>query len=257
LDHLVHSFNSLEDPTYLHYGYLRVYEDVTAYVASSEPAFRALFLGGGGYTLPRALEVRYPQSRLEVIEIDPEVTAVAYQEMGLPTDTRVVTYNHDGRLMVDELLRAGQRYHLIFGDAFNDLSVPYHLTTREFAEKVRGLLVDDGFYLVNVIDHLQEGQFIRAFARTLGEVFPHVYIMYEGAPWESGGLSTYVVVASNRPIDQEALERGARRGGGDPVGTRIMPSERYRTWLAAVPAPVLTDEYAPVDNLIAPNFLRR
>mgnify|MGYP002143997307 CR=1 FL=1 len=37
---------------------------------------------------------------------------------------------------------------LVFGDAFNDLQIPYHLTTKEFAQQIRALLKDDGLYLV-------------------------------------------------------------------------------------------------------------
>jgi hypothetical protein len=41
----------------------------------------------------------------------------------------------------------------VYGDAFNDLSVPWHLTTREFSEQVRELLTPgEGVYLVNIID---------------------------------------------------------------------------------------------------------
>ena len=33
---------------------------------------------------------------------------------------------------------------MVFGDAFNDVSVPYHLTTHEFNESVRRLLTPGG-----------------------------------------------------------------------------------------------------------------
>ncbi len=57
----------------------------------------------------------------------------------------------DARQFVER--RQGQvRYDLIFGDAFNDFSVPWHLTTREFNEKLNNLLGDDGVYMINIID---------------------------------------------------------------------------------------------------------
>jgi hypothetical protein len=44
-------------------------------------------------------------------------------------------------------------YDFIYGDAFNDLSVPWHLTTREYSEKVARLLTPGlGVYLINLID---------------------------------------------------------------------------------------------------------
>jgi hypothetical protein len=36
-----------------------------------------------------------------------------------------------------------------------------------------------------------------------------------------------------------------------------MPREQMDAWLAAAQAPVLSDDYAPVDNLIAPVFAER
>lgn len=243
LDHLIHSHNDLRDPTYLAYDYVQAYAAVTAVVAAGRPAPRALFIGGGGYTFPRYLAAVYPDATIEVAEIDPAVTAAAYAYMGLAPDSRVVTYNRDARLVLDELLAAGRQYDLVFGDAFNDLSVPYHLTTREVAAKVRRLLAPHGAYVANVIDDPARGEFMRAYVRTLGTVFEHVAVVSNAPSGDLDGLSTYVVVASPRPLD------------GAPV--QWVPPARVAAWLAGGPPLVLTDDYAPVDNLMAPRFAER
>src|SRR5207253_2218652 len=129
LDHLVHSYNSLEDPNYLDYGYIKVYAEIADYLAQRVPgqAIRVLYIGGGGYTLARHIEATYPNARQEIMEIDPGVTQTVYEQLGVDRQqTNITTYNVDGRLMLNELLRtnAGQ-YDLIIGDAFNDLSIPY------------------------------------------------------------------------------------------------------------------------------------
>jgi len=77
LDHLVHSFNDLRDPGYLHYGYLRIFDDVVRWKLRDKPAPRLLFLGGGGYTLPRYIEASCPTCVIDVVEIDPAVTSAA------------------------------------------------------------------------------------------------------------------------------------------------------------------------------------
>jgi hypothetical protein len=41
------------------------------------------------------------------------------------------------------------------------------------------------------------------------------------------------------------------------VVTHIMPADLMRQWLTEANAPILTDDYAPVDNLIAPVFAER
>ncbi len=254
LDHLVHSYTSLEDPTYLKYSYIKVYAELMDYVAQRKPDFSALFIGGGGYTMPKYAEVVYPQSRLEVMEIDPGVTEVAYEKLGLKPDTRIVTYNFDARLMLMQL-NGRSSYDLVFGDAFNDLSVPYHLTTREFGEMVRDILTEDGIYMVNVIDKLRGGQFLRAFVTTLKRVFPHVYVLADGQLWDSSGQNTYVVAASKSPLDETRLKQVNGQGGYGRTITNIMPPEVMDRWLAEAPNIVLTDDYAPADNLVAPLFL--
>lgn len=125
----------------------------------------ALFLGGGGFVFPRWIEAHFPlQPRIDVAEIDPAVHRAVESNLGLPPalHTAVRTYFGDARNFVDDRLRAnrslaaqgrpGVLYDFIYGDAFNDFSVPWHLTTREFTQKVHELLQPDGVYLVNIIE---------------------------------------------------------------------------------------------------------
>jgi spermidine synthase/MFS family permease len=258
LDHLVHSYSDMSDPTYYEYAYVKVYAEMTDYVASERPDYRAIFIGGGGYTLPRGMEITYPQSSIEVVEIDPGVTQTAYDQMGIDPNGRIVTHNVDARLYFDQI-QGGPKFDLVFGDAFNDLSVPYHLTTREFDRQVRNVLRDDGFYLVNVIDKLYGGQFIPSFVRTLKTVFPHVYVMSAGTPWlaQVSTPNTFVVVGTAAPIDSERLKRAQTQSRAGSVVTNIMPSELMEAWLATAPGVILTDDFAPADNLIAPLFAER
>jgi spermidine synthase len=258
LDRLIHSYNAPNDPLHLEYDYEYVYVDFMDYIAQKKPDFKALFLGGGGYTHPRYTVHKYPQSTVDVAEIDPGVTATAHEALGLEPDTPVRTYNEDARLFFLEKKGRGP-YDLVFGDAFNDISVPYHLTTLEFDRKVRSVLRDDGFYLMNVIDRFRGGPFLTSVARTLRQVFPHVYVMAAGTPWKSlaGSPSTYVVAASATPLDLERLRRVRPQGFGGHILTNVAPADLLDEWLASEPSVLLTDDYAPTDNLIAPLFAER
>lgn len=257
LDHLIHSYNSLTDPTYLKYGYIKVYADMIEYVAQQHPQYSAFFIGGGGYTLPRQMEALRPDVRIVVSEIDPGVTQTNFERMGVDPNTRIVTYNADARQIVEEF-QGREKFDLVFGDAFNDLQIPYHLTTKEFAQKVRNMLKDDGLYLALVIDKLRGGLFIPSYTRTLQEVFPHVYVLNDAPSWNSPFPNTYVVAASATPIDMNRL-RSIRTGQG-PNGAPIvsvMPKEQMDEWLRTAPSVILTDDYAPADNLVAPLFAER
>jgi spermidine synthase len=256
LDRLVHSYNSIEDPTRLHYGYLQAYAELTAYAAQRSPRLRTLLVGGGGYTLPRYMEVAYPDALLEVAEIDPGVTATAVELLGLSRRTRVVTYNTDAREVV-EAKQGSAPYDLIFGDAFNDYQIPYHLTTREFAQKVRNLLKPDGLYLVLVIDRMRGGRFMASLVWTLREVFPHVYVLSDVARTMAPRAQTYVVAASATPLDLDRLRSVQGQGPGGETVVRVMPADAMEDWLRGANPVVLTDDYAPADNLMAPIFLER
>ncbi|MBV9358976.1 MAG: fused MFS/spermidine synthase, partial [Chloroflexi bacterium] len=161
----------------------------------------------------------------------------------------IVTYNVDARLMVSQLLahNAGS-YDLIIGDAFNDLSIPYHLTTREFDESLKQLLKPDGYYLALVIDKLVGGRFLPAYTSTVGSVWPYAALLAEGKPWQSSDPNTIDVLAGNQPLDMASFS---------PRVTTIMPADQMQAWLTSSRSPLLTDDYAPVDNLIAPLFADR
>lgn len=253
LDHLVHSFVILDDPDHLEYGYEQVYAEMARVLAAPGRPLSALFIGGGGYTFPRYLESRFPGSTLDVVEIDPGVTRIAHTELGLADSTTIRSYNEDAR---QYLMRAkpSAQYDLILGDAFNDLSVPYHLTTMEFSERVRQFLKPGGVYLINVIDSYSKGSFMKAFAYTLTKVFPFVYVTAPGNGWQQT-TSTFVLVASQQPLDSDRFLAAQRAAGVEPV-TRFLPAAQQADYLASNPV-LLTDDFVPVDNMIAPLFVER
>ncbi len=98
-----------------------------------------LFLGGGAYCFQRHMQFAYPGTAVDVAEIDPSVTRANFKATGLPVNTPIQTYWGDARQFVD-LHQDTKKYDLVFGDAFNDFSVPWHLTTREFNEKIKKML---------------------------------------------------------------------------------------------------------------------
>lgn len=252
LDRLVHSYTSLNDPTKLVYGYEKMYAELAAYKAQQTDDPKALFIGGGGYTFPRYMEAVYPNSQLDVIEIDPGVTQAAHDYLGLDRDTRIVTYNEDARLFVEQ--PATERYDLILGDAFNDYSVPYHLTTKGFNDRVKAWLASDGLYAVNIIDG-PGGEFLRAYVHTLRQTFNHVYVAPTIERWRESPRSTFVLVATNNtPLNATAFEH-INGEDGDPLFARqLLTHSEISEILSEGRVVTLTDQYAPVDQMLAPVF---
>ena len=260
LDQLLHSYVAMDDPTFLVYGYEKVTADLVALQhrrnVGQNRGLNALFIGGGGYTMPRLMEQEYPDARVEVIEIDPAVTEVAHRYLGLPRSTSIVTYNLDARMKLPELME--ERYDLVVGDAFNDFSVPYHLTTWEFNQRVKELLKPDGVFIVNIVDNLNTGRFLRAYVHTLSHTFDEVYVLRDDDLWENDPRSnvTYVVVGTGNAISPGELARANEEAGrGTPV-SRFMPRDVFERWYGREEPILLTDGFVPVDQLIAPLYLR-
>ncbi len=253
LDRLIHSYVDLDDPTFFVYGYEKIFADIATMVGHTKPQFSALYIGGGGYTMPHFLEVTYPESRQEVIEIDPAVTQVTHEYLGLPRDTAIITYNEDARMKIPEL--EGGTYDIVIGDAFNDVSVPYHLTTMEFNEEVKRLLTDDGLYVMNVVDKYHSGGFLRSVITTLQATFPHVYLLADSDLFEEDNRFTFVVAGAMQPFTYADVYFASHgQGRGDPELT-VMPQDELDEWLGKKRNILLRDDFVPVDNLLAPVFL--
>ena len=257
LDHLVHSYTDLEDPLYIEYEYIRMYEEMVRWQARKRKSFKALFLGGGGYTFPRFIEAKYPKAEIDVVEIDPEITRVVRKYLGVSENTKIRSFNEDGRWFVMNCKEKGT-YDFIFGDAFNDLSIPYHLTTKEFAMQLKSLLKPDGLLLANVIDSFKKGAFMPSYIRTLEEVFGkgNVHLMTLTSDYDKIGISTCVVVASPQKLDMDDFVRTVKGKGGE-MTSHVMPQDRLQEYLKERYSVILTDDYVPVDNLIAPIFEER
>lgn len=254
LDQLTHSCSDPDDPYRLQYRYIRSFREIIQWGASKRKSFESLFIGGGGYTFPRFIEATYPNAGIDVVEIDPAVTQVSREYLGLSRTSRIRTYNEDARWFVMNHRREGG-YDFIFEDAFNDLSIPYHLTTREFAMQLRRLLTKDGLLVANVIDRFEKGSFLPSYVRTLEEVFGKgkVHLVTLGPSQDYMGVANRVVVASPGNLDIEELGRALNGLGEDRI-SYLMSRERLQRYLDEFHPVLLTDDYAPVDNLTAPNF---
>jgi hypothetical protein len=145
----------------------------------------------------------------------------------------------------------GEGYDLILGDAFNDFSVPYHLTTKEFNERVQAWLAEDGLYVVNMIDGAY-GRFLRAYVHTLQQTFRHVYLAPTIDSWQEVSRTTFVIVASDTPLDLAAIERA--NGGSTLFAGQLLDDEQLSDLLDEGRVVMLTDRYAPVDQMLAPVF---
>ncbi len=256
LDHLIHSYTDVRDPTFLVYDYLQGVADLVTVWSRGAGGRgpRSLFLGGGGYTFPRYLEARYPGNPIDVVEIDPAVTRVATDHLGLGASTAIRTINEDARWFVSHF--DGRPYDLIVVDVFNDLAVPYHVATLEFYQRLRELLTPRGVLVVHVLDRFDSGQFLPAVAFTIRRAFGRERTML-WAHERSGRRDlrdSYLVLATRR--DQVAGDLTRRLRGCAPCRHRgrVLSRPELGAFLTARRPILLTDDFAPVDRLVLSLF---
>ena len=177
-------------------------------------------------------------------EIDAGVVAADVRLLGddFPGDTDVVV--EDARLAIDDL--ASGSLDLVVGDAFGGVSVPWHLATVEAIEGLADALDEDGVYVANLIDH-DPLDFARAAVATTGEVFDHVVLFADPGVLAGEGGGNLVLVASDARLDVAAATERLRERD---LGWSSLTGADLDAWVGD--APVLTDDHAPVDQLLTP-----
>lgn len=236
LDGTHNSYVDLRDPTRLEYDYGRwIAQPINTMFPGREP-LDAVFVGGGGFTLPRWLLATRPGSHAEVLEVDEEIVELSEERLGLRPSADLEVTVGDARMTLRDV--PSESADLVVGDAFSGYTVPWHLTTAEWVEEVQRVLKPDGLYALNLID-FQPLDFVKAETATLLDAFEHVrlttFLGEDGEPY-GGNL---VVLASDRPL-------GRKVGASSTVATTYSQPEVEELVGDAEP---LRDDYAPVDQL--------
>jgi spermidine synthase len=244
LDTLQHSYVDLDDPTYLEFEYVRAVAAVTDAAAPEGAPLSALHVGGGGLTVPRYLAAVRPGTDSLVIEVDPGVVEIDREQLELETSDRLRVRVADGRVGLAE--ESPGRRDLVVGDAFGGLSVPWQLTTREALELVDAALTDEGVYAVNLIDH-PPLEFVRAELATMRAVFPHVLLLARAPVLAGEDGGNLVAVASRSPLPTAEIVATLADHG---LAWHLAEGAELDAFVGD--AQVLTDDLAPVDQLLTP-----
>ncbi|MEV4533458.1 fused MFS/spermidine synthase [Asanoa sp. NPDC049518] len=242
-----HSFVDLDDPTYLEFAYTRWLGAVSGVVAPGTERIDAVHLGGGGFTMPRYVTATRPGSSNEVYELDGALVDLDERELGVRQGPDLTTKVGDARMLLAR--RPTASADLVVGDAFGHLVVPWHLATREMAAEVRRVVRPDGIYAQNVIDY-PPLRFVKAEVATVRAEFPHVALIAPVRSLAGEQGSNFVIVASPAPLPMDQLKTRLTEDddGGD---TTIVTGDELSAFVGD--AEPLTDEYAPVDQLLANN----
>ncbi|MGH7823637.1 MAG: fused MFS/spermidine synthase [Candidatus Binatia bacterium] len=245
---------NLKDPTALRLLYSRY----TSLGFTFRPdAKKLLLIGLGGGSIPKKLQKEFPSLEIDAVEIDPEVIQIAKSHFNVRESKNLRLHAQDGRIF---LTRAQTQYDIIMLDAYYTDAMPFHLTTREFFELAQKKLTPNGIVVANLISAVMgpSGKIARAFVKTQRRIFPQTYVFATRRPDNVGSetVQNVIVIATKekRRLDiKEIVARAARLNRGlFPDTIQDIGVAYYDGPLPDQDVPVLTDDYAPTDNLLHP-----
>jgi spermidine synthase len=211
---------------------------VGPFAARDTPPGRIAILGNAAGTTARAYGRYFPQTWVDGVEIDGEITDIGrkYFDMRGP---RLETFSDDAR---PYLRRTKRRYDAILIDAYRQPYIPFYLATREFFQLAKDRLNPGGVVLVNVGHPERSSELEKVLSATIGDVFTTVLR-------DPVKPTNTVVIATD--ASGASAQRLARNAATLPPDLRpIAAGAAARTEAGLRGGKVYTDDKAPVEWLI-------
>jgi len=216
-----------------------------------KPDFKdTLIIGGAGYSFPKDYLKKYAEARIDVVEIDPQMTEIAKKYFRLEENPRLQIFHEDGRVFLNRA--EPNKYDAVLMDAFGSLfTVPFQLTTIEAVRQIDRVLKDDGVVIFNLGGAIKGASsgFLQAELKTYRQIFPRVLLfkIYPENPDDK--LQNLIIVALK--------EKNTSTLKSDNPDISALLSHHYDN-PPQTPIETLTDDLAPVEyyNSFAPNISR-
>lgn len=213
-----------------------------------------LMVGLGGASAQRSFEHYYSNVVVESVEIDPVVVKVAKEYFQFQESPRQKAHVEDGRVF---LRRSTRQFDLILMDAYTESRyggfIPQHLATKEFFELAAARLSTNGVLAYNVMGTLNgwQADLVGAMHKTMKTVFPQVYAFPATGSWNV----VFIATKSPQRMDASLLRQRATFLLNQQKVTLPAFMARVAAFRADPPptaarAPVLTDDFAPVEGLL-------
>jgi spermidine synthase len=158
-----------------------------------------LIVGGGAFTLPKAIIERFDDVSVDTVEIDSLLPKLAYEYFSLPKSPELRIITSEGREYINNCERV---YDMIILDAFSDSTIPYGLLTQEATKEYARCLSDKGLLALNFISayHVHKRTLAHRLHETFGSVFVEVDV-YPADPSESRHWSQNLVLVASKEED--------------------------------------------------------
>ena len=197
-----------------------------------------LILGMGTGTYATQCRKYFGNMQIEGVEIDEKIIDLSREYFSLPEDVEVTTY--DGRAFLNAV---DETYDVIMVDAYQDITIPFQMSSVEFFTLVRDHLKEDGVMVVNMNMHgNQEGDINQYLADTIAHVFDHVYTI------DVKGTTNRELFASKRADMIDVLSDNAK-DLTDADLRNLMQQVAYNSSAYEAGNYCMTDDKAPVELL--------
>ena len=157
-----------DDLTGMYYDYAMLAPVMAGIAEKEDPSLLVLGMGTGTY----ALQCRkyYPDIRVTGVEIDQKITDLAHKYFKLPREIEVTTYDGRAYLNADQ-----EKYDVIMVDAYQDITIPFQMSSIEFFSLVKEHLKEGGVMVVNMNMRSGEKGSINEYLQdTIAAVFSEV-----------------------------------------------------------------------------------
>lgn len=224
--------------TGMYYDYAMAAPLMAGFDPASGENCRVLILGMGTGTYARQCLRYFGNMEIEGVEIDEKITALAGTYFDCPPEAKTVTY--DGRAYLGA---ADRQYDVIMVDAYQDITIPFQMSSKEFFEMVHAHLAPGGVMVVNMnMRSGSEGSINEYLTDTICTVFPAV------ATVDVAGGTNRELFASDDPAMEETLREGtARLSDRELASLLTYAADSLVTCEGG--GHVLTDDRAPVELL--------
>ena len=204
--------------------------------AEEKDKMDVLILGMGSGTYAVQCRKYFPHAQVEGVEIDQKITDLAREHFELPEDVEVATY--DGRAYLKGVQK---KYDVIMVDAYQDITIPFQMSSVEFFKEVQEHLKADGVMVVNMnMKSQKKGNINEYLSDTIASIFPNVYTV------DVSGSSNRELFAFS---DHSALSRLSQAGGLDRELLAHLENVEEGLMQYHGGSRILTDDQAPVELL--------
>lgn len=203
-----------------------------------------LILGMGTGTYARQCTKYFDNVTVEGVEIDQKITDLASEYFALPAEIPVTTY--DGRAYLQAV---DKKYDVIMVDAYQDITIPFQMSSVEFFTLVKEHLKEGGVMVVNMNMKSDDaeadgaGDSINSYlSDTIASVFGSVYTV------DVRGATNRELFASENPGMLKMLQEHAGKTE-DAALSGMMEKVSGSLVTYESGGHILTDDKAPVELL--------